>query len=128
MLHTDAWLRRGLLPAAAACTLLSACALQFNTRSLGVPVTMAAAAGQAVPGDTFNVTTRAVWLFWGLSATSQPSLQEALAGQLGAGGAVNNLAIRARMRWSDVLVTVLTAGVVSTRSVTFSGVVSRGAP
>jgi hypothetical protein len=121
-------MRRGLLPAAACAMLVMGCALQFNSRSLGVPVTMTAAAGQGVPGDTFTVTTHAVWLFWGLASGKQPSLLQTLAGQLGAGTGVNNLSIRARMRWSDVLVTALTLGIVSTRSVTYSGVVTRAGP
>ena len=88
----------------------------------------AAAAGQGVPGDTFAVTTHAVWLFWGLAPAKQPSLQQTLAGQLGTGAGVNNLSIHARMRWSDVLVTALTLGFVSTTSVTYSGVVARAGP
>ncbi|MFI5208287.1 MAG: hypothetical protein ACHQX4_09735 [Gemmatimonadales bacterium] len=120
-------IRRCLLPAAL-CSLVAGCALQFNTRSLGVPVTMAAPAGQAAAGDTFNITTHAVYLFWGLASTKQPNLRESIAGQLGAGGGVNNLAIHSRMRWPDVLLTALTLGVVSSTSVTLSGVVTRGAP
>ena len=108
--------------------LVTGCALRYDSRSLGVPVTMAAAAGQGVPGDTFAVTTHAVWLFWGLAPAKQPSLQQTLAGQLGTGAGVNNLSIHARMRWSDVLVTALTLGFVSTTSVTYSGVVARAGP
>jgi hypothetical protein len=118
---------RCLVPAVL-CSLVAGCALHFNTRSLGIPVTMAAGAGQPVPGDTFNITTHAVYIFWGLASAKQPNLREGLAGQLGAGGGVNNLAIHSRMRWSDVLLTALTLGVVSSTSVTYSGVVTRGAP
>jgi len=89
---------------------------------------MAAPAGQPVPGDTFSVTTHAVYIFWGLATAKQPSLRESIAGQLGAAGGVNNLAIHSRMRWSDVLLTGLTLGVVSSTSVTFSGVVTQGGP
>lgn len=116
-----------LLPAALA-SVVAGCALQFNTRSLGVPVTMAAPAGQAVPGDTFSITTHAVYIFWGLASAKQPNLRESIANQLGAGGGVNNLAIHSRMRWSDVLITALTLGVLSSTSVTYSGVVTRGTP
>jgi hypothetical protein len=107
--------------------LAQGCALQFNARSLGVPVTMATA-GQPAPGDTFNITTHAVYVFWGLASAKQPNLREGIAGQLGAGGGVSNLAIHSRMRWSDVLLTALTLGVMSSTSVTYSGVVTRGAP
>ena len=89
---------------------------------------MAAPVGQAVPGDTFNITTHAIYLFWGLASARQPDLRGSIAGQLGPGGGVNNLAIHSRMRWGDVLLTALTLGVVSSTSVTFSGVVTRAAP
>lgn len=120
-------MRRGLL-VPAACVMLAGCVLHYDTRSLGVPVTMAAPAGTAVAGDTFAVTSHAVWLFWGLTPAKAPSLQETLAGQLGAGAAVQNLAVHSRARWSDVLLSVLTLGIVSTNTVTFSGVVTRTGP
>lgn len=116
--------------AAALCAALTGCTLHFDSRSLGVPVTMAAAAGPGatVPGDTFTVTGHAVYLFWGLSTMKLPDLRQTLAGQLGAGAAVQNLAIHAHAGLSDVLVSVLTLGVVSTTSVTYSGVVTRSEP
>jgi len=126
--HLDSRPRRGLLAPAALCLLLTGCALRFNARTLGVPVTMAAAAGQAVPGDSFRVTLRATHMFWGLASATAPNLQHALGGQLGTGGAIANLDIHARKRWSDVLVSALTLGFVSSTTVTFSGVVVRGTP
>src|SRR5436190_23097200 len=91
------------------CLLLTgACSLNYNSRSLGVPVTMAEPLAAGVAGDSFNVTTRAVHIFWGLSTVKEPSLHQVLAGQLGSGTGVRNVAIHARKRWSDVLVTALT--------------------
>ena len=107
---------------------LAACAMHYNTRTLGVPVTMAEPMAQPVAGDSFRVTSRAVHVFWGMALAKEPSLQQALAGQLGSGTAVRGLAIRSRKTWSDVLFTVVTFGVVSPTSVTFSGVVTRGSP
>jgi hypothetical protein len=104
------------------------CAMSFNARSLGVPASMSAAAGQAVVGDTFQVTLKAVHLFWGVYAARVPKLQSALAGQLVGGREIQNLGIRIRRRWSDVVVTGLTLGLVSTASVTFEGIVTRGGP
>ncbi|MEK6767893.1 MAG: hypothetical protein AABY85_02770 [Gemmatimonadota bacterium] len=104
------------------------CAMSFNARSLGVPASMSPAAGQAVVGDTFHVTTRALHLFWGAYPARVPNLQNALAGQLVGGAGVQNLSIRVRRRWSDVLVTVLSVGLFVPTSVTFDGVVTRGAP
>ena len=128
MRYLHAFVRRGLVVPAAACLLLSGCAMRFNARSLGVPVTMAAPAGQGLPGDTFNVTLHAVHFFWGLAPGSQPDLQHVLAGQLGTGGSISNLDIRVRRRWSDLLVSAITLGFISSTSVTYSGIVARGTP
>jgi len=46
-----------------------------------------------------------------------------LAGQVGTGARIENLRIRVRSRWSDLLVTGLTLGLVVPRSVTFEGLV-----
>ena len=51
-----------------------------------------------------------------------------LAGQVGSAARIANLRIKVRSRWSDILVTVLTAGLISPRSVTFEGTVVPKAP
>jgi len=102
------------------------CALTFDATSLGVPVSMASAASQPAVGDTFQVRTTAVYLFWGAVPLSEPSLENTLESQLGGGRAVRDLRIKVSRRWTDLLYTVLTAGVVSPVSVTFQGVI--GAP
>lgn len=104
------------------------CAMTFDARALGVSAAMSAPAGQPVVGDTFHVTVRAVHIFWGAYAVRSPSLQNALAGQLVSGSGIQNLGIRVRQRWSDLLFTVLTAGLVVPTSVTFDGVVTRPTP
>ena len=120
-------LRRAL--AAAGCSaLLAACALTFDARSLGVPATMAGPVAATAAADSFRVTQTAVHLFWGLYEARQPNLQGALAGQLADGRGVASLRIRIHRRWSDVLATVLSAGLLVPASVTFEGVVVRAAP
>jgi hypothetical protein len=111
------------LPAA-----MGACALTFDARSLGVPVTMAAAAGVPVVGDTFTVTQTAVHLFWGAYEVRPARLQSALANQLGEGRAIANLRIRTHHRLLDLVAIALTAGLVSPTAVTFQGIVTRPAP
>jgi hypothetical protein len=105
----------------------SGCALTFDSTRLGVPVSMAGAAGaaQANPnsGVSFRVTKHPVYLLAGLVPVSQPNLEDVLAGQVGAGARIENLRIRVRSRWTDLLVTVLTVGLVVPRSVTFEGTV-----
>jgi hypothetical protein len=108
------------LPAA-----LGACALTFDTRSLGVPVTMASPVAAPAVGDTFTVTQTAVHLLWGTYEVRPVNLQSALANQLGEGRGIANLRIRTRHSVGDVLLTVLTVGLVSPTSVTFDGIITR---
>lgn len=105
---------------------VSGCALTLDSSRLGVPVSMAGGgAAQANPdsGVAFRVTKHPVYLLAGLISVSQPNLEDVLAGQVGAGARIENLRIRMRSRWSDLLVTALTLGLVVPRSVTFEGVV-----
>ena len=108
-----------------AVALLGGCAESFDATSLGVPAALAAPAGQPAQGDRFAVTSHAVYGFWGLFRVKQPSLQKALAAQLAGGKGVADVRIRARSRWSDVLVTALTLGLIAPRSVTYEGVVTK---
>ncbi len=116
------------LRTAVAATLLAlaaaGCAMTFDSTSLGVSASMAAAASQPVAGDTFKVTTHALYAFWGLVPLREPDLLGQLQGQLAGGQAVQNLRIHVRRRLPDVLVTALTLGLVSPVSVTFRGVIT----
>lgn len=105
--------------------LLTGCAQTFDATALGVPATLASPTGQPPQGDRFSVNSKAVFGFWGALRFKQPSLQKALAAQLGGGSGIADLRIRVRSRWSDLLITALTAGLVVPRSVTFEGVVTR---
>ena len=102
---------------------LGGCAQTFDATTLGVPVTLATAAGEPPAGTPFRVTSHAVYGFWGLAKIKDPSLRKALAAQLAGGSGIANLRIRVRSRWSDVLVTALTAGLLVPRAVTYEGVV-----
>jgi hypothetical protein len=110
------------LPAA-----VGACALTFDARSLGVPVTMASAVAAPAVGDTFTVTQTAVHLFWGAYQVRPARLQAALANQLGEGRGIANLRIRTRRRLGDLIAIVLTAGLVAPTSVTYEGIITRPA-
>ena len=95
---------------------------------MGVPVTMATAVGQQVEGTRFRVTSRALYAFWGLARIKDPSLRKALAAQLAGGNGIANLRIKVRSRWSDVLITALTAGLIVPRAVTYEGLVTGPPP
>ena len=105
--------------------LLTGCAETYDATTLGVPAALAAPAGQPPQGQRFSVTSHAVYGFWGMLRFKQPSLRKALAAQLAGGGGVSNVRIKARSRWSDVLITGLTLGLIVPRSVTVEGVVTK---
>ena len=106
---------------------VSGCALTFDSSALGLPVSLAEAAQNPPPsGDAFKITRHPIFLAWGVFTVGAPNLEDVLAGQVGTGTRVTNLRIRMRLRWSDLLLTVLTLGIVSPRSVTMEGVVVPG--
>lgn len=104
---------------------LAGCAETFDATSLGVPASLSAPADQLPEGARFSVTSHAVYGLWGVATIKSPSLRKALAAQLAGGGGIANLKIKVRSRWSDVLITALTAGLIVPRAVTFQGVVTK---
>ena len=102
---------------------VSGCALTFDATDLGVPTSLAEPAQTPPQGSSFRVTKHPVFLLWGLVGASRPNAEDVLAGQVGTGARIANLKIKVRARWTDLLVTGLTLGVISPRSVTFEGVV-----
>jgi hypothetical protein len=105
--------------------MLGGCAQTFDATTLGVPATLASPAEQPAAGDRFVVSSKAVFGLWGVARFKQPSLRKALAAQLAGGTGVADVKIRVRSRWSDLLFTVLTAGLIVPRTVTFEGVVTK---
>lgn len=106
-------------------TLLTGCAETFDATTLGVPATLASPAGTPPAGDRFQVSSKAVFGFWGLAKIKQPSLRKALGAQLGGSSGIADVKIRSRSRFTDILFTVLTAGLLVPRTVTFEGVVTK---
>lgn len=119
-----------LRSAALVLTLVSAaaCAQTFDATSLGVPVTMASPAGEQPQGEAFKMNKSSVYALWGVLTLTTPSLEKALGTQLVGGKSVTNLKISVFSKWSDLLITVLTLGVVVPRTVKFEGIVTGGAP
>jgi len=102
---------------------MSGCALTFDARDLGVATSLAEPAQTPPQGTPFSVTKHPVFLLWGLAGASRPNAEDVLAGQVGTGARIANLRIKVRSRWSDLLITAITAGAIVPRSVTFEGVV-----
>jgi hypothetical protein len=103
----------------------SGCAETIDATKLGVPATLATAAGAPAEGSHFVITQHAVYGLWGVATIKLPSLRKALAAQLAGGSSVVGLKIKIRSRWNDVLITALTAGLIVRRSVTFEGTVTK---
>lgn len=118
----------GFALAAALSLLAAGCAMTFDANSLGVPAGMASPAQQPAVGDTFDIHAHALYLLWGMIPSHVPSLEQTLAGQLAGGRAVQGLRIGVSHGWTDVLVTVLTAGLVDPVSLRFQGVVTGSSP
>jgi hypothetical protein len=117
---------RFLVPRASALALalaLCGCAFTLDSSHLGVPVSLAAGAQERDSGTAFKVTKHSTYMFMGLVSLAQPNLEDVLAGQVGTGSRITNLRVRVRSRWSDLLVTGLTLGLVVPRSVTLEGTV-----
>ena len=104
-------------------TMLSGCAQTFDATNLGVPATMAGAAGETVAGQPFRVSTHTVHAFWGLLPLKKAQLDRALASQLVGGKEVAQLKIRTKSRWTDLLFTGLTLGVIAPKTVIYEGVI-----
>lgn len=102
---------------------LPGCAQTFDATSLGVPVTMGSAAGSPAQGAHFRNTSHSIHGLFGLVRISSPDLRKALNRQLIDGAGVADLRITVRSRFTDVLFTVLTGGLLIPRTVTFEGTI-----
>lgn len=118
-------LPRRALPALFLVLVLAGCAHTFDATTVGVPVTMASPASQPAQGDRFRVGGKSVFGFWGIVKFREASLRKALSAQLGGASGVADLRIQVRSRFTDVLITGLTLGLIVPRSVTFEGVVTK---
>ena len=106
-----------------AAVLSSGCAQTFDATSLGVPATLASAAGETPTGQPFHVTTHTVHAFFGLLTLKKASMEKALAGELVGGTAVAQVRIKTKSRFFDLLVTGLTLGLIAPKTVVYEGIV-----
>ncbi len=116
-------LRRVVLLPALMLLLTTGCSMTLDATHLGVPATLASAASAPPEGERFSVTNRALYGLWGVVKLSQPSLQKMLASQLVGGKEVANVRVKVRSKFSDVLITGLTLGLLVPRAVTIEGVI-----
>lgn len=103
--------------------LVAGCANTFDATKLGVPTTLASSAAKPAEGTPFSVTSRAVYGLWGVVKFSEPSVRKTLAAQLVGGSEIADVRIKVRSKFSDLLVTGLTLGLIVPRAVTIEGIV-----
>lgn len=104
-------------------SLQAGCSLTLDATTLGVPATLASSASAPAEGTKFSVTSRALYGFWGAVKLSEPSLRKTLASQLAGGKSVADVRIKVRSKFSDLVITALTLGLIVPRAVTVEGVV-----
>lgn len=116
-------IRRISLPGLLVAFAMTGCAQSFDATNLGVPATMASASGDAAVGQAFRVSAHTVHGFWGLVPLGRARLDKALASQLVGGKEVAQLKIQTKSRWSDLLFTALTLGIIAPKTVIYEGVI-----
>jgi len=99
------------------------CAQTFDATTLGIDASMSAPVSVQVQGEEFKLSKKAVYLVAGLFTASKPSLDEFLASQVTGDARIANLKIEVRSKPFDVLITILTLGIVVPRTVTYEGVI-----
>jgi len=114
---------RAVVVATAIVMAAAGCAHTFDATTVGVEATMASPASAPVQGEPFVVHRKATFFFWGTIPGSRPSLADALNAQATSTDRIANLRVRVRSTFSDLLISVLTAGLIIPRSVTYEGVV-----
>jgi hypothetical protein len=120
-------MRRPALLLLAATQLLAACAMTFDGSRAGVPVTLASSVDGPPQGEPFSVEGKVVYGLWGIATLREPSLERTLRSQLVGAKEVRDVRITVKSKFTDVLVTVLTLGLIVPRTVQASGVIP-GAP
>jgi hypothetical protein len=116
-------MRRPALLLLAATQFLAACAMTFDGSRAGVPVTLASSVEAPPQGEPFAVESKAVYGLWGIATLRQPSLERTLRSQLVGAKEVRDVRITVKSKFSDVLVTVLTLGLIVPRTVQASGII-----
>jgi hypothetical protein len=99
------------------------CAQTFDATITGVETTMASPGSVPADGEPFSVTKTSVFALWGMVPLSRASLEGVIAAQARGTQQVADLEIRVRSKFKDVLISILTLGIIVPRSVTFQGVI-----
>jgi len=69
----------------------------------------------------FNIKYRAVWLLWGVMPLNVPEIDAVIGSNVAEREGVQNLKVEPKFNIVDGLVTVLTLGIVTTKTISISG-------
>jgi hypothetical protein len=108
--------------------LLGACSMTIDATKVGVPVTLASDIDAPAQGERFDVSSTALWAFWGAVPVKRSSVRETLATQLVGAREVKDVRIHMYSRWYQVAISVVTLGVLVPRTVRAEGVIVGGVP
>jgi len=103
---------------------LSGCAQTIDATNLGVRATLAEPAAAPASGTPFRITKKATYLLWGIVPLGDQRVDRILSTQLADSPGIADLRIQSRAKFTDVLLTVLTAGLIVSRSVTYEGIIT----
>lgn len=101
----------------------AACSYTLDATGLGVPATLAERGNAQPQGTPFSVTKHPIYLLWGAVTAGGLNLEDALAGQVTPNSALANVRVKVRSTMFDVLVSALTIGLITPRTVTIEGMV-----
>ena len=73
------------------------------------------------PAKSFSSSYRALWLFWGAISLSLPTVDGVIVPEMGDHNGVQNLKITTHNDALDFIVTMLTDGILTMRTVTIEG-------
>ena len=95
------------------------CATIKMESKLEKPVSMTSMRG--TPVRDFVVNTRAIWLFWGLVDLSVPEFDQIVGPHVADRAGIQKLEIKTQYGFLDLVVTALTDGIITMRTVKIEG-------
>lgn len=95
------------------------CATIPMESNLEKPVSMTNMKG--TPAQTFESESKAIWLFWGLVPLSVPTIDQVAGPEAADHAGVQNLKITTEDDALDVIVWILTNGILTMRTITIEG-------
>ena len=98
---------------------LTSCATVSVKSKLDKTVSLTSMKGASV--RSFDVKQRAIWLLWGAIPLNVPKVDQVVGPRVEDRTGIQNLKVQPKINIVDTLVTVLTVGIVTTKTISISG-------